>query len=284
MFEPQAAGRDRQDLAAALRALRKAAGLSGERLATKTHMSQSKISKIETGKALPTIIDVERILHALEVPPQESSALLQLARVANVQFVSRRQLRRIGGTHRQAEIDALARKSSHVRYVLPTMLCGLLQTPEYMRSDLCHADSHVSEEQRPAVLAAKLQRQQVLYRADKRFSFLLTEAAVRIQVAAAVAMAGQVDHLLTVGRLPSVGIEVVPLNAPMQSPPLNMFVIYDDRLVVIETEAGSTALRDPVDINEHLGLFEQFRRNALKDTACAEFLRAIAEEFRAANT
>ncbi|MGH3516836.1 MAG: helix-turn-helix domain-containing protein [Haloechinothrix sp.] len=58
----------RSDLAGTLRKLRKAAGLSGERLAVRCAMSQSKISRIESGRAFPTVLDVDRILTALEVP------------------------------------------------------------------------------------------------------------------------------------------------------------------------------------------------------------------------
>lgn len=39
-------------------------------------------------------------------------------------------------------------------------------------------------------------------------------------------------------------------------------------------------MRDPVDVREHLELFEYFRRNALRGEECREFLRAIAAEFR----
>lgn len=49
-FEPERAAGDRADLAAALLELRRASGLSGDRLARRRGMSQSKISRIETGR------------------------------------------------------------------------------------------------------------------------------------------------------------------------------------------------------------------------------------------
>ncbi|WP_323178618.1 helix-turn-helix transcriptional regulator [Streptomyces sp. NBC_01381] len=58
-IEPETQARERKDLAEALRGLRRASGLSGERLALRCNMSQTKISRIETGRALPTVIDVE---------------------------------------------------------------------------------------------------------------------------------------------------------------------------------------------------------------------------------
>ncbi|MFJ9949115.1 helix-turn-helix domain-containing protein [Kitasatospora sp. NPDC091207] len=53
--DPGRAGEQRRDLAAALKDLRRASGLSGERLAVRCGMSQSKISRVENGKALPSV-------------------------------------------------------------------------------------------------------------------------------------------------------------------------------------------------------------------------------------
>jgi transcriptional regulator with XRE-family HTH domain len=80
MLEPDRQDNERRSLAGALRELRRAAGLSGERLAVRCAMSQAKISRIETGKVLPTVIDVERILTALSVPTEVASDLLSMAR------------------------------------------------------------------------------------------------------------------------------------------------------------------------------------------------------------
>lgn len=74
-FDPDGLGRSKQDLAETIRALRKRAGLSGERLARCCNMSQSKISKIETGKITPSLTDVECILLALNAPRKPSVRL-----------------------------------------------------------------------------------------------------------------------------------------------------------------------------------------------------------------
>src|SRR5712691_5219613 len=53
------------DLADRLRQLRQRAGLTGTRLAELSGMSQSKVSKIENGRQLPTAADIEAIAQAL---------------------------------------------------------------------------------------------------------------------------------------------------------------------------------------------------------------------------
>jgi transcriptional regulator with XRE-family HTH domain len=79
MLEPSDQRRGRHELAEALKELRRASGLSGERLALRCAMSQSKISRIEAGKTIPSVVDVERILSALDVGPAVVVELLAAA-------------------------------------------------------------------------------------------------------------------------------------------------------------------------------------------------------------
>ncbi|MFE0019541.1 helix-turn-helix domain-containing protein [Amycolatopsis sp. NPDC059021] len=280
MFEPDDLIEGQLGLGEALRMLRKAQNLAGDRLALRAHMSQSKISRIETGKILPSVLDVERIVHALGVAPEESARLLQLARAANTDFESRRRSRQRGSAWRQQDFSALMSQAKQVRYVLPTMLAGLLQIREYVRSDVFHPLSRGSESELNVLVEAKLARQSVLDDPAKEFRFLLTEAAVRCRVADAATMAAQVEHLVNLSRRGNVELMVIPLAAQFANVPINIFAVYDERLVTVEMEAGTLALRDPADVAEHLELFAHFRRHALEGDACRAFLHGIADEFR----
>jgi len=93
-LDPEQAGNDRQSLASALRDLRRAAGLSGERLARRCH----------------------------------------LARVANTEYQDIRASVRRGLHHRQRELAALEADARQMRHFLPALITGLLQAPEYMRA------------------------------------------------------------------------------------------------------------------------------------------------------
>nr|WP_281291939.1 helix-turn-helix transcriptional regulator [Streptomyces tailanensis] len=50
-----------------MRALREASGLTGDAVARRASMSAGKLSKIENGRTLPTVQDVDLILSALGV-------------------------------------------------------------------------------------------------------------------------------------------------------------------------------------------------------------------------
>ncbi|MGC0421921.1 helix-turn-helix domain-containing protein [Embleya sp. AB8] len=95
-FEPERMGRSQQELAALLRELRKQAGLSGDRLATRCNMSQSKVSRIENGKIRPSLIDVEQILTAVSAPPELVAQAAALARMAGTDWQDARGMRRKG--------------------------------------------------------------------------------------------------------------------------------------------------------------------------------------------
>ncbi|GLZ28947.1 transcriptional regulator [Lentzea sp. NBRC 105346] len=281
MLDPAQIDFDRADLSKILRHLRKAARLSGERLAARTHMSQSKISRIENGRLLPSITDVQQILRALEVPQDQARELLELAKVANTEYESRRDGRQRGATRWQRELTGLVEQSSHIRYVLPVMPPGMLQTREYVVSNVYSPLSKYGDNEKARLVEAKLARHELLHLPGKTFTFLFTETAVRNRLLPPAGMADQVDHLVAASHLPSVRIEVLPLDVVLSRLPLNIFMVYDERLVLVETHGGATVLRDPADVAEHLELFEYFQQHTLKGDECREFLRGIADEFRA---
>ncbi|MFF2656199.1 helix-turn-helix domain-containing protein [Kitasatospora sp. NPDC058032] len=89
----------RNDIGSTLRDLRQAAGKEAKAVARSAAMSPSKLSRIETGKAKPTTIDVDRILTALGVPDAVRSDLVEIARQEATEVVAWRFLRRTGLHH-----------------------------------------------------------------------------------------------------------------------------------------------------------------------------------------
>lgn len=280
MLEPGRRDQGRVELAHVLRGLRKAAGLSGQRLAARCAMSQSKISRIESGKLLPTVVDVERILNALEVPPDRAHDLLSLARAANIDYASWRSYARAGLWRRQAELQALAESSSEVRQFLPAIPSGLIQTAEYAEAVMTHAvGRHYSAGDRAKAVAARMNSQRVLDHQERRFVFLLTEQAVRWQRAEPSVMVRQLRHMVEVAGRPNVDLAIVPSGVTVSASPLNVFVVYDQRLVIVELFSGEVALRDPRDVSYHRELFEFFRRHALDGDDARNLLISVADDF-----
>ncbi|MFE4971537.1 Scr1 family TA system antitoxin-like transcriptional regulator [Kitasatospora sp. NPDC056651] len=257
-IDPEELGHSKSDLAQALREIRVQAGLAGDRLARRCGMTQSKISKIETGRTIPSLVDVELILRALEVPAELAQRILDLARVANTEWQDVRALRRKGLEKKQAELAALDQSSTEIRYFLLSMLNTLLATPEYIRASLAHVPGDTSK-----AIAKKLERQTVIYDDSKTFTFLLTEQAVRWAMIPHRAMVMQIDRLISVSRLPNVHLGVIPLGKYIPESPLNTFTVYDNSLATVETETGIVILRDRRDIQVYRDAFAMYEGHAL---------------------
>ncbi|GAA2600103.1 helix-turn-helix transcriptional regulator [Actinomadura fulvescens] len=272
MLEPEELGQRKSDLAATLRTLRKEAGLTGQSLALKCAMSQSKISKIETGRLLPSVVDVERILRAVNAPQDLVAEVVALARMANTEFQDVRSLLRKGLEKRQHELASLEAAAREVRFFLPAMITALIATPEYIRASLSHSPADTSK-----AVAKKLERQAVLYDESKTFNFIIVESAIRWAILPPALMALQIDRLVSLSHLPNIQVGVIPLGVHSPRGPMNTFTVYDNRLATAETFNGAIVMRDPRDVTFYRELFSQFASLALfEDDARAQLTQWAA--------
>jgi transcriptional regulator with XRE-family HTH domain len=274
-FEPERLGQSQQELAATLKALRKRSGLSGDRLAARCNVSQSKISRIENGRVRPSLVDIEQILKALDAPPELIAEVSALARIANTEWQDARALRRKGLDKKQLELAGLESSSTEFRFFLLSMITGLLSTPEYIRASLAHIPGDHGK-----TLAKKLERQEVLYDRSKRFRFILTEQAARSPFLPPDAMAVQIDRLTSLTHLPNVRLGVLPIDSPLPGCPLNTFTIYDDRLATVETSTGVMVFRDPRDVHTYLDEFSRYEERALFGEQAREKLAEWSAAYR----
>ncbi|MFE1396453.1 helix-turn-helix domain-containing protein [Nocardiopsis dassonvillei] len=276
MLEPESIDGRRGELSKALRRVRKRAGFTGERLAARVGMSQSKISKIETGKLVPSSVDVERILRAVQATPKEKEAISSLARVANTEYQNWRASLRRGLHHKQAELATLEATSSTFRYFLPAMITGLLQTPEYARASLASLPGDHTR-----ALMRRFERQSILYDTSKDFTFLLTEQALRWPLCRPGEMSVQLERIAALSELSNVRIGVLPLDrATVPEGPLSTFTVYDQTLATVETFTGALLIRSAQDVALYVETFRLFEENALFGPQARFFLRQAAEAFR----
>ncbi|MFC9733751.1 helix-turn-helix domain-containing protein [Streptomyces roseolus] len=273
--EPEELGQSGEELAALLKAVRKRSGLTGTRIAARCTMSQSKISRIENGKVRPSLVDVEQFLRACDASPALVAQVMALARLANTEWQGARVMRRKGLDKKQLELAGLEASSTEFRFFLLSMITGLLSTPEYIRASLAHIPGDHSK-----TIAKKVERQQVLYDRSKRFTFLLTEQAVRWPLVGPDALAVQTDHLASLTHLPNVRLGVIPMTSPTGPAPLNTFTIYDDRIATVELTSGVMVFRDPRDVMGHLEEFGRLEARALFGQDARTFLGKCADTLR----
>src|SRR6266851_8268904 len=132
-MDPERYLTERERLATALRDLRHSAALTGVDAARRSGMSQPKISKLETGRLLPSVKDVQALLALYQAAPAEREELLELAGRLHATIASNRTILRRGAARMQARLGELEADSATLRYFSPFVVPGLLQTAEYMR-------------------------------------------------------------------------------------------------------------------------------------------------------
>lgn len=74
-------------------------------------------------------------------------------------------------------------------------------------------------------------------------------------------------------------LSIIPGGVTVRASPLNVFVVYDDRLVIVELFSGEVALRDPQDVSYHLNLFDYFRERAVSGDDARQILETAADQF-----
>ncbi|MEU6956232.1 helix-turn-helix transcriptional regulator [Streptomyces sp. NPDC045714] len=268
---------NRTELGAALRALRQASGKEAKAVARSAVMSTAKLSKIENGRVAPATADVERILTALEVSPEIKAEYLAVARAQATEATAWRLFRRMGYSKKQEQIRALESSMTLLRLFQPSLVPGLLQTPEYIRAVL--EPKGLTDEQLSRTVAARIERQRVLYDTGKTLHFVLTEPVLRWRLLPAAMMAGQLDRVVSVSRLPNVDVRVVPLDAPQRDVPGHSFVIRDDRVVTVETTHAEMMVTDPRDVSLYVEKFDRFTSVSLAGDAMRELVEGVRDTF-----
>jgi transcriptional regulator with XRE-family HTH domain len=225
---------DRRRLAAALRELREDTGLSAERFGEPHGWSQGKVSKIENGRTVPSTEDATAWATAAG-HPERATELAKLAESVGVQ--TRGYAGRAGDTlaTRAEQAGELESLSTVVRVFQTAMVPGLLQTAGYARCVLEMLDR--PEDEIPAAVNARMQRQDALYQPGRRFEFVLTEGALRWRPGPAEMMAAQYERLLRVAGTDGVELRVLPfaMRAPtFYDNPFTIYEIPDDPTVLAE--------------------------------------------------
>lgn len=226
-------------LAAALRARRERAGLSTAALGERLGWSQSKVSKLETGRTRPGPADVAAWATMCGADDLSREALVALAEDVATETASWRTLYGdAGGVAERQQIYRDLNEQAHtIAIYQPAIVPGLVQTAEYARRIF---ELHgVAAHEVPAAAAARIERQAILYDQTKTIELLIAEAALRLRVTNPSAHLAQIDKIVTTATLPNVSIGIIPWTSPAAALPLSPMVIRElaggERVVTIET-------------------------------------------------
>jgi transcriptional regulator with XRE-family HTH domain len=260
-------------LGAWLRSLRAAAGLSGAELAERANVTQPTVSKVETGRMLPSPEVADRIAGALDLDAATRAELHERLAEAQSEATHSR-------SGRGDPEDAPLRRANVVRCFAPAMMPPLLRTAEYARQVFAMPRYAVPADDVAPAVAALVDRQGLLYEEQRRFSFVVTEAALRTWPGELELMLQQFDRLAVVSSLSNVRVGVVPWDVRVPDFPLHGFTGYDDQLVTVETFAGLSSITEPASIAAYLEIFAAFEAAALVGDHARDVLSRLADSYR----
>ncbi len=121
----------------------------------------------------------------------------------------------------------------------PVNIHGLLQTPEYARTLFRMRRPRYAEEEIERGVAARVARKSVFERDPApELSFVQDEWTLRRRLGGTAVLRRQLEHLLEVGRLPHVEIQVMPMDREEHAG-------VDGGIEVLKFEDGTSVGRSP---------------------------------------
>lgn len=270
-------------LAARMRDLRVASGVSGTAVAGRLGWQQSRVSKIETAKLIPTAADIDAWAQTLQLSPETTAELHELAQAAQSEYQSWLQIfyARGGGAKAQEGIGSLEYATTVTREFWPNMLPGLLQTEQYARDAVGIPGGPrawgAGKDEREKIVAARMTRQAVLREPGRSWHFVLGEAALTSRFGGVDTLAAQLEHLVTLmSENDAVEIRVLPRDVRLPAFPMATFSIYDDHLVSLEEQVGEHTIADPSQVKAYVEQFELLAKAALTQRRSIALINEVA--------
>ena len=271
----------RNALGKRLRELRVAAKLSGKQLAESLLWVGSKVSKIENGKQTPTDDDIRDWARATNAEDQIESLLAALHNL-ELQHAEWQRVLKAGMKSHQITLSQLDERTTLYRGFENTVIPGLTQTPEYARARFAQVVMvHKVPNDINEAVKARMQRQDMLYRPDKRFHFVITEAALRYRLVEPDIMIGQLDRLMAMTSMRNVRLGIIDFKTRYVTDPRHGFWVYDDQLVQFEAYSAEINLRQPQEIELYTNIFEHLASVASYGGEARAILSRVMRELAA---
>ncbi len=271
-------------LAAELRRLRAAAGLTREEVSARTGINEATLYRLEVTKARPQARTLIALLDLYSVTDTEQRAELQgLARQSEEQSWLQSfppELPEAYATYISFEGEAQSLLNYECLFIP-----GLLQTEDYARAALSRGMPTATREEIGQQVEARMSRQAVLTRDPPlRLWAIVDEAALHRPVGGTKVMTAQLEHLAAAADVPQVTLQALPYAVGGHPGMPGSFAIlkFADAgagdVVYIETQASTLFLESDTDLTRFSAIFEHLRALALPPDESVELIRGAARD------
>jgi len=268
-------------LAAELRRLRAAAGMSREQVTEQTGVNEGTLYRLETARARPQRRTLVALLDLYGVSGDARTGLLDIAKSADDQGWLRpyhAELPEEYAAYISFEAEARA-----VRNYESLFIPGLLQTEDYARAVISGTLPLATSTEVEQRVQARMERQARLSDTPPLgFWAILDEAAIRRMVGGSAVMRKQLAHLLEAAKQPNITLQVITFDMGAHPGMPGSFVYMgfdaaDPELVYVDTLAGDLFLEAEADLSIYASMFDHLRAIALSPTRTAGMISTVVE-------
>jgi transcriptional regulator with XRE-family HTH domain len=270
-------------LAAELRTLRTASGLTRDAVVERTGINVATLYRIEHARVRPQTRTLRTLLDLYGADEQQQADLIALLRDA----------RQRGWLHAyQSELPeqyttyiGFEGEARSVWNYESLFVPGLLQTEDYARAVIRAGLPSASRADIEPRVEVRMQRQDVL-RNDNPLELwgIVDEAALRRQVGGRAIMHAQLSHLLEASELPNITFQVIPFDVGAHAGMPGSFVFMQfteatiPDVIYLDSMAGDLFLEAEADVRRYRLAFEHLRAVAVSPDASRALVTALVAE------
>lgn len=272
-FQPT---RVQEQLGAELKKLRTDRSLTQEEVAPFVGMSQTNLGRKENAKIQITLDDVVALCRHYGVDGPGTARLSEMALASRdpqwwkelEDYLEPNYFRQI-----RLENDAV-----RVLSFRPSVVHGLLQTEDYMRAIFARSGNAVDPFRKKANMRARLGRQRRLDEPEKPLMLdaIMDDSILQKDFGDVHALLGQLRHLLEMSARPNVTIRLLPIDAPVVSEQLEVF-IFGDRIgpavAIVESVFGVVIVENALQVEQNLAMIEHVSAHARTPEQTAELIK-----------
>nr|WP_180218263.1 helix-turn-helix transcriptional regulator [Streptomyces albus] len=243
------------------------APLSQTDLARLTRTSKSTISRVETCQGpippdLPALLD--------EVFETDGLFKRLYEEITSQSFPAH--------SRRRIELEP---RASQIAAWSPTVVPGLLQTPEYARALFREGNPRASEAELSAKVRDRMARQTILRGCSPPdFSAIVCESVLRRRVGTQEVMRQQLAALLQHGERPTTMLQVLPLDAGthgLMDGSMSILTTAEETVVYTEGIRSGTIIEEPAQVRNLSRFYDVLTASALSPDTSARLIKTLME-------
>jgi transcriptional regulator with XRE-family HTH domain len=272
-----------RELGEGLREAMKYAGFNQQQLADELGWTQSRVSRLLSGKRGGSTSDVIAFCAVCHYHGAKRDRLLELALDRD-----RRGWHQQHGARLPKQLRTLMdheNKALRIDSFQAILMPGLLQTGDYARGIMASSANLPAEEVDERV-SLRLSRRELLSRHNApQFTYFVHESVLRTPVGGAIVMSDQLHSLLRDSVRPNVTVRVVPAALGAHAGVAGSFTILDVRdfkpVVYLDSETSCLFLEAPIEIDAYRNIVAVLRGTALDEGQSRELIGNLAVELYA---